>query len=214
MALASTTTASRPCRGNATYKVIFVNFLSDSGPFRGIVPRGGLAFSPLTGVTHSRRVSLFRRNETVSPAVQNVCETGSNTELLGVARALQSQSTSVVGGDAIMAGKYGYIKVKATCGNNYLSVISMIAPSPDWVVQINNMPLVRGGKFIKKSYGRLVAYDCGTDSGSEFTDPSNLSLDIPTRPRGVFRPLVRDETDRFMGRFVGFYKIIRVDKAQ
>ncbi len=109
-----------------------------------------------------------------------------------------------------MAGHYGYIKVKATCTNNYLSVISMIAPSPDWVVQINNMPLLRKGKFIKKAYGRLVAYDCGTDSGREFTDPSNLSLDIPTHPRGVFRPLMQDETDRFMGRTVGFYKVIRV----
>ncbi len=120
--------------------------------------------------------------------------------------------TSVVSGKGgITGGMKGYIIVKATCKNSYLTVTSMIAPSPDWIVQINNMPLVRYGKFINKTWGRLFAYDCGTDSGREFTDPSNKSLDKPTVPKDNIVPLVEDETDRFGGYPVGFYKVIRMN---
>jgi len=213
VALTTSAAARRRCRGSAMYKVTFSNFLSGTGRFRNIVPKGGLVFSPMTGVTHSPRVSLFRRGRPVSKAVEQVCENGRNTRLLRRARALRfiRRVTSVAYTTGpVRPGKVGYIKVRATCRNRYLSVITMIAPSPDWVVQINNMPLWRGGKFIRAARGRLVAYDCGTDSGREFTDPSNLSLDVPTRPRGVFRRLSQDPTDRFMGRPVGYYKVTRI----
>ena len=96
------------------------------------------------------------------------------------------------------------------CDNPYLTALSMIAPSPDWVVQISNMPLMKYGKFIKKRYGQLIAYDCGTDSGRDFTDPADTSLDIPTEPALNIAPLREDETDRFGRRAVGYYKIERM----
>ena len=213
VALTTSAAGRRGCRGSAMYKVTFSNFLSKTGPFRNIVPRGGLVFSPMIGVTHSPRVSLFRRGRPVSRAVQQVCENGRNIRLLRLARTLRrSRRVASIAHTRgpVRPRKVGYLKLRATCRNRYLSVITMIAPSPDWVVQINNMPLWRGGKFIKGARGRLVAYDCGTDSGREFTDPSNLSLDIPTRPRGVFRRLSQDPTDRFMGRPVGYYKVVRI----
>lgn len=57
-ALATGAIASK-CTGSAKYKIIFYNKLSDTGSFKKIVPTGGLAFSPMTGVTHDPRVSLF-----------------------------------------------------------------------------------------------------------------------------------------------------------
>ncbi len=210
-ALATGAVASK-CMGSAKYKVIFYNKLSDTGPFKKIVPKDGLAFSPMTGVTHDARVSLFTPRGFASQGLQDVCETGNNAALMEEAKALKMRQTSVVGGAAgIPGGKQGYIEVMATCDNYYLTVTSMIAPSPDWIVQINNMPLMKHGKYIKKAWGRLFAYDCGTDSGRDFTDPSNPALDIETKPKDNIVPLVQDETDRFGGYAVGYYKIVKMN---
>lgn len=200
------------CTGTAKYKVIFINKLGDTGPFKKIVPKGGLAFSPMTGVTHDPRVSLFTPRGFASQGLEDVCETGNNAMLMEEAKALKMRQTSVVGGQGgIPGGMKGYIEVMATCENYYLTVTSMIAPSPDWIVQINNMPLMKKGKFIPKAWGRLFAYDCGTDSGRDFTDPSNPDLDIETNPKDNIVPLVEDETDRFGGYAVGYYKIVKVN---
>lgn len=201
-----------PCRGYAVYRIIFKNVLSRTGRFSNIVPTGGLVFSPMTAVTHSPRISLFRRGQPVSRAVRQVCEKGRNTLLIRLARSLRPRlvTSLVYARGPVRPGKSGYLTVRASCRNHYLSVITMIAPSPDWVVQINNKPLWVNGKFIKNARGRLFAYDCGTDSGREFTNPADRSLDIPTRPPGVFRLLSADSTDRFMGRYVGYYKLIRI----
>lgn len=200
-----------PCSGTAKYRVTFYNFLSDSGRFRNIVPEGGLAFSPLTGVTHDPRVSLFTIRGFASKGLESICENGNNAVFLEEAKAAKERVTSVVTGEGgIPGGTKGYIEVTATCENWYLTVASMIAPSPDWIVQINNFPLRRYGKFVRKAAGRLIAYDCGTDSGRDFTDPADTSLDIPTNPVDNIVPLEQDETDRFRGRVVGYYKVVRI----
>lgn len=202
--------AAESCYSEQKYKVIFYNGLSDSGRFKGIVPEGGLAFSPMTGVTHDPRISLFTPRGFASKGLEMVCETGSNKLFREEAYAYGDRVTSVVGGEGgIPGGTKGYIEVKATCDNYYLTATSMIAPSPDWIAQINNFPLMRNGSFIYEKWGRLFAYDCGTDSGRDFTDPSNPDLDIPTVPVDNIVPLVQDETDRFDGQPVGWYKVVR-----
>lgn len=206
-----TNTFASECYGEAKYKVVFYNKLSDSGHFKDIVPEGGLAFSPMTGVTHDPRISLFTTRGFASKGLEMVCETGSNSLLMEEAYAYGHRVTSVVGGDGgIVGGTKGYIEVNATCDNYYLTATSMIAPSPDWIVQINNLPLRQNNSFINEKWGRLFAYDCGTDSGREFTDPSNPDLDIPTVPVDNIVPLAQDETDRFNGYSVGWYKVVRM----
>jgi len=203
--------AASKCHGEAKYKVIFYNALSDTGFFKDIVPKGGLAFSPMTGVTHDPRISLFTPRGFASKGLQMVCETGANNMLIEEAMAYGHRVTSVVGGEGgTLGGMKGYIEVKATCDNYYLTATSMIAPSPDWIVQINNMPLWKNGSFIKEKWGRLFAYDCGTDSGRDFTDPSDPNLDVPTVPVDNIVPLAQDETDRFNGYSVGWYKVVRL----
>lgn len=199
------------CSGSAKYKITFFNFLSDTGPFSDVVPKGGLAFSPMTAVTHDPRVSLFTSRDFASKALEMICETGANARMLREARALKDRVTSAESGTGGILGGNSYtVEVNATCENYYLTALSMVAPSPDWIVQINNMPLMEHGKFINSTYGHLLAYDCGTDSGSNFTDPSDLSLDIPTKPADNIVPLFQDETDRFGEHAIGFYLIHRV----
>lgn len=86
----------------------------------------------------------------------------------------------------------------------------MIAPSPDWIVQINNRNMVDDtGAFVKMMSGNLIAYDTGVDDGREFTSPVDASLDMPSEPSKNIAPLVEDETDRFEGRNVGRFYVVR-----
>ena len=60
-----------------------------------------------------------------------------------------------------------------------VSVISMIAPSPDWFVGVHDYSLCNEttGKWLDKRVRNLPPYDAGTDSGPRFSSP-----DQPTTP--------------------------------
>ena len=56
----------------------------------------------------------------------------------------------------------------------FVSLISKIAPSPDWIIGINNLRLCRGITWMKEYHTNLTAYDCGTDSGISYSSPNAL----------------------------------------
>lgn len=109
-------------------------------------------------------------------------------------------------------GKSLSVRLTVDCQNPFVTVIGMIAPSPDWIVQINNRNLydAETGEFVNLMRGTLIAYDSGVDDGREFTPPLDLSLDLPTVPQKNIAPLVEDDTDRFDGRDVGRWFIKRI----
>lgn len=176
------------------------------------IPEDGLVFSPLTVVTHSPRFSPFTPRGYASSPVEEVCETGNNTNLLAAAKDAGYLTTSVMSGTGPVVSNGNYsIEVEVTCENSYLTAISMISPTPDWIVQLANIPMLNAyGYYIEERSGPLIAYDCGTDSGSDFTAPPDTSLDIPTEPAMNIAPLFMDETDPFGRKSVGWYSVKRV----
>lgn len=210
IAVASASFPQSKCNSKPVYyKVTFANFLKGSRQdFKRPIPPSGLAFSPLSAVTHSPRFSFLSINGYASPQVEQIAETGGNGRFLAYAKA-QSAVSSVEGSmGPAMPGKRVSVIVKATCAHPYLTALSMIAPSPDWIVQINNLSLLNSkGRFIKKRYGKLFAYDVGTDSSDQFTDPADASLDMPTEPPQTIVRLSEDATDPFGRKAVGRYFI-------
>eukprot|EP00177_Eucheuma_denticulatum_P000562 GFKZ01001007.1.p1 GENE.GFKZ01001007.1~~GFKZ01001007.1.p1 ORF type:complete len:256 (-),score=27.98 GFKZ01001007.1:138-824(-) len=203
------------CSGNATYEITFTNFLTP-GRFRNLIPETGLVFSPLAAVSHSNRLSFFTIRGFANKPVEILAETGSNTRFISLARRLRAAGRgvlSVTGADAVtMPGGSTTLEVDVDCENPFVTMLGMIAPSPDWIVQINNRNLfdVRARRFVRRQRGTLIAYDAGVDDGREFTPPMDLSLDLPTVPQKNIAPLVEDETDRFEGRVVGRFEIRKV----
>jgi len=203
------------CKGRAVYKVAFHNLLTAKN-FGSLIPRGGLVYSPLAGVSHSNRISLFTIRGFASKAVELIAEQGVNSLFIRKAKFIRwktGEVRSVVdAGAPTMPGTATVLRLSVDCRNPSLTVIGMIAPSPDWIVQINNFLTydLSDGEFIKYAAGDLIAYDSGVDDGNQFTPPANLSLDIPTVPQKNIAPLVEDDTDRFEGRVVGRYTIRRI----
>lgn len=210
--LSSVLSTSPRCSGSAVYEVTFANFLLPR-LFGSRIPTNGLVFSPLAGVSHSNRISILTVRGFASPEIEAIAERGDNTPLIRLARRLRRQGRgikTIAGADGpTMPGKFTTLKFRVDCKNPFISLVSMIAPSPDWIVQINNFDTVKNGKFIKFAKGPLIAYDAGTDDGDMFTDPADLSKDIPTEPPQNIAPLVEDSTDPFGGRVVGKYIVRR-----
>ena len=203
------------CKGKAVYRIIFKNLLTAEN-FGSLIPSTGLNYSPLAGVSHSNRQSFFTIRGFASREVEQIAEQGINTMFIQQAKLLrrkrQGVRSIVDAGRITGPGRATAVKLTVDCEHPFVTVIGMIAPSPDWIVQINNRNLYdsENQKFVSRMSGDLIAYDTGVDDGREFTDPLDLSLDLPTSPKKNIAPLVEDETDRFEGRNVGSYVIRRI----
>lgn len=203
------------CSGYARYNITFLNLMTPRR-FGSLIPSTGLVYSPLTVVSHSNRISILTVRGYASKDVQAIAETGDNAPLLKSVGMLRMKKEGVKGYKAAsggtMPGKSVSVAVNVDCMHPFITGLSMIAPSPDWIVQINNMNMYsrRFRKFRYRRFGFLIAYDAGTDDGREFTPPSDLSLDKPTVPQQNIAPLVEDETDRLRGRVVGRYMIKKI----
>jgi hypothetical protein len=72
------------------------------------------------------------------------------------------------------------LQVVGTQSTPLLSLVTMLAPSPDWFVGVIDVPLFADGAWIERVEQDLMPWDAGTDSGAEFT-----SDDTETQPRAV-----------------------------
>ncbi len=200
----------------AKYKVTFYNFLSPTNAnFTGKIPEDGLAFSPLTAISHSVRASFLAEYGYASPQVELICETGNNNPLITKAKNMAMYTDMVrtaAGSDGpTLSGKTpASVYVEVSCEQPMVTALSMIAPSPDWIVQVSNTKMYADGMFVDYKAGPLYAWDCGTDDGGEFTAPSDASLDMPSEPQLNIAPLYKDPTDRFGMMAVGSYVIEKV----
>lgn len=204
------------CEGAKMYRVSFTNLMT-STRFGDSIPPEGLVFSPLSAVTHSNRFSLLTPRGFASTGVANIAKTGNNTDFLNAAITVRNETDlvkSVVSGEGLTGpGDTAGVDVMVDCARPFITVLSMVAPSPDWIVQISNFNLfnVEAKTFTRIATGSLNVYDAGVDSGMGFTDPSDPSLDIPTSPQLNIAPLAEEMGDPFMGRSVGTFIIRRVD---
>ena len=188
--------------------------------FGSNIPAGGLNFSPLTVTSHSNRVSILTVRGYASDPVKSIAETGNSAPLVRILEDIRKTGHGVrsiqSAGGPTTAGSSVSLIVEVDCMHPFISGLSMIAPSPDWFAQISNVNMYsrRRQTFRRSRYGRLSAYDAGTDDGAGFTPPGDPSLDIPTQPRKNIAPLVEDPTDVFYGRPVGIYRIKLVEMMQ
>jgi len=53
-----------------------------------------------------------------------------------------------------------------------VTLVSMIAPSPDWFVGVAGLPLFANGNWVTETTVPLWLYDAGTDSGANYTSPN------------------------------------------
>ena len=137
-------------------------------------------FSGLIGASHNDKVSFWGEGELASSGIKSMAETGSKNPLnLEIGKAIMSKKAfKLISGEGINPAP-GSVSLELKVSVNYplITLVSMIAPSPDWFVGINSLNLFDNGTFVDEKIVVLYAYDAGTDSGTNYT-----SLDEPTDP--------------------------------
>ena len=133
---------------------------------------GGAHFSPLIGATHAEPNEIFAVGELASLGVERVAELGSTGVLVNeINSKIQDGS---VGSLILRAGNIGpesvvSIDVTVSAEHSMLSLLTMIAPSPDWFVGVNSLELRDGSQWRDKMVLELNSYDAGTEEGQEFS---------------------------------------------
>ena len=161
-------------------------------------------FSGLIGAVHNEKVTIWNEGGFASPGIKQMAETGVKTLLSEEISDLIIDGAVYVrlSGDGIAASP-GTASMRLTAHRNYnrVTLVSMLAPSPDWFVGTSGLSLLENNDWLIEKEVVLYAYDAGTDSGETYTaenQPSNaaekirmidgyaFSVDGTVSPVGIF----------------------------
>ncbi|WP_456439915.1 T9SS type A sorting domain-containing protein [Psychroserpens sp.] len=144
---------------------------------------GNAHWSNLVGATHNSNYTLVEMGALASTGVKNIAEAGNNDALM--AEVLNEVNTTGNADQWLQEPFSPFAAISSATLSGIvvssdfplLSLVSMIAPSPDWMIAINSVNLRNGNTWVNEIEIELFPYDAGTDSGSLYT-----SLDQPTLP--------------------------------
>lgn len=164
---------------SASYRMTFQGVWTRSVTPDGLPP--GAHFSPLIGSVHNEQTSFWRAGERATPEMERVAELGRQANLA----ALMSRDPHVLavlerflpGGGTVSTT----IEFQADKAHPLVTMVTMIAPSPDWFVGVSGLSLLDSeGNWSNDLDVDLFPYDAGTEEGTEFS----LS-NPPTVPQGT-----------------------------
>ena len=135
-------------------------------------------FSGLIGATHNINVKLWQVGAIASNGIENMAEAGSKTVLSD-----EIQHQIDIGDAAIIISEGGLstspsettITFDVNTEYSFLTLVSMLAPSPDWFVGVTALNLLENGVWVESMTIDLNVYDAGTDDGFIYTSPDHDS---------------------------------------
>ena len=190
---------------DALYKIEFIsNWSSATHPTE--YPTGSAHWSPLIGTTHKDASSFLQLGMLASPGVEQVAETGGTSTITNEINVIIASGNAyeIINGSGLGSG-LGTItidNVGVDADFQYMTLITMIAPSPDWVAQINNVKLTdAGNNWLPSISVDVYATDTGTDNGTTYTS-SNSNTDPP---ENIIDISSLENTDPFSDEIVGTF---------
>ncbi len=168
----------------ARYRITFVATWSPTTHPQD--PPGDPHFSGLIGGTHSAGVSFWQEGALATEGIRQMAERGRKTVLQMEIEQATAGGTAehLLSGDGL-SDSPGVVTLDFDVSQAFplVTLVTMVAPSPDWFVGVTRLPLFENGAWRDSVVVELFAYDAGTDSGESFESP-----DEETRP---FVPIER-----------------------
>jgi hypothetical protein len=136
---------------------------------------GNPHFSSVIGATHTAAASVWEPGGIASPGMEFMAEIGATTSLSN------EVTDMVVAGEADRFHNLGGISLSpgarartltVNAAFDHISLVSMIAPSPDWFVGVHGVDLRPDGVWTREVVIDLDPYDAGTDAGPNYTSPN------------------------------------------
>ncbi len=167
-----------------TYQAVFTgkwsaDYFADGPKF----PEKKNHFTPLFLLSHNDDLVIFRLGELASKAVEKLVEEGEGDLMTDfVTKENGKNYFSFKFGAKISKGVSRATRTfRASDKSPYFSSINMIAPSPDWFVGVDSLPLKdSSGKWYSKITCELFAYDAGTELGDAFRQNNSASKPVKT----------------------------------
>ncbi|MEO7193073.1 MAG: spondin domain-containing protein [Vicinamibacterales bacterium] len=143
-------------------------------------------YSGLIGGTHASAVDFWREGGLATEGIRRMAERGSKQPLDDeVNRAIGAGTAQyLLSGPAL-----GTSPARTSMGFEtsqafpLVTLVTMVAPSPDWFVGVSGLPLFQNGLWVEEVRVAVYGFDAGTDSGATYSAP-----DLETTPR---KPIAR-----------------------
>ena len=158
-----------PPSETAVYRIVFNATWSATTHPTDFPP--GPHFSPLIGAVHNDSVSFWASGEIASPGIEQMAETGGTSNLTREIRAhIPGNALSVINGRGIGSPASTTISnVRVSLDHPLVTLVTMIAPSPDWFVGVAGQSLQdEFGQWVDELEVVLYPYDSGTDDGASY----------------------------------------------
>ncbi|MCB0154752.1 MAG: spondin domain-containing protein [Anaerolineae bacterium] len=171
-----------------TYRIAFTNTWASSTHPTSFP--GNAHWSPLVGGVHNANVTFWEPGGLASPGIKSMAETGGTSILRNEVTASPDALSDLVGArlpasggdDPVLLGQATQIPaVTVTQNFSLLTVVTMVAPSPDWFAGVHGESLQSGdGGWLANKAVTVYPYDAGTDSGTTYTAPNSVTT--PPQP--------------------------------
>lgn len=157
-------------------------------------------FSGLIGGTHNSQISFWAIGEPASSGIESMAEGGNKSPLdseINAAITARTAGNLLSGGGV---GSPGSVSLEFGVSQQHplVTLVSMIAPSPDWFVGVRDLNLCPDGRWVDSLVVELQPYDAGTDSGITFVsgnsdtqpgEPITRITGFPFQNNGTVAPL-------------------------
>ncbi|MFH1566519.1 MAG: spondin domain-containing protein, partial [Gemmatimonadota bacterium] len=136
-------------------------------------------FSGPIGVVHNGNVTFWQEGALASDGIKDMAELGRQVTLgdeFAVARANGHAGPQMAAGQIDPSPGSLSLDFEAEPRFPLVTLVSMVAPSPDWFVGVSGLSLVdAGGAWLDSVRVPLYALDAGTDSGPGYSSPNQVS---------------------------------------
>ncbi|XP_017761767.1 PREDICTED: spondin-1 isoform X2 [Eufriesea mexicana] len=162
----------------AKYEVTFEGLWSRNTHPKDFPSKGWLIrFSDVIGASHTVDYRFWRYNGMASSGLRQVAELGSTRKLESELKEQSEHIRTIIKARGIsypnVTGKT-FAVFRVDRKHHLMSLVSMIDPSPDWIVGVSGLELCQSNcTWIEHKELNLYPYDAGTDNGITYLSPDS-----------------------------------------
>lgn len=193
----------------AEYQIVFDSTWSpETHPFGGFPSNEH--YSPLIGATHSEEVFFWEVGGLATSGIESMAETGSVSAFENeIDEAIDANAAEqIINGPGMTSSpsSVSINSVEVSIDFPLLTLVTMIAPSPDWFVGVSGLPLLdENGDWVNELEVMLFPYDAGTEEGDGYStnNPATNPIEPIARIAGQ---------SPFSSEPLGTFRIVRLDQ--
>lgn len=165
----------------ATYNITFTNFWNETDHSISTTFPNDAHWSKLVGANHNSSVTFLEMNGNATLGIENIAEDGNNDQFKNNEVIPNVNAEQYIDGDGLTLSSGNIIEIiglEVSAEYPLLTLVSMIAPSPDWMIAINGINLRNLGNTAWQNsiIIDLFPYDAGTEDGSTYSTSNSESI--------------------------------------